>query len=167
MPGRGGNQADIHLVIPVRPGVAVLDEDLLALKIGQQPVMDEIEFFRRKGLVLLPPMNLGGAGGLFDNEFILGRAAGIGAGAHHHRPQVGDESFLWETIFSYRAEVGKFQWTAVDVSDAVMLLSLSSMCYPLVVLLRQARLSDHGVMAELLFIRFRFWCFIALGSSLL
>ena len=106
LPGRGGNQADIHLVIPVRPGVAVLDEDLLALKIGQQPVMDEIEFFRGKRLVLFPPMNLGGAGGLFDNEFILGRAAGIGAGAHYHRPQVGDESFLLGDDFFVQSRGG-------------------------------------------------------------
>jgi len=92
LPGRGGNQADIHLVIPVCPGVAVLDEDLLALEIGQQPVMDEIEFFRGEGLVLPAPMDVVGTGRLLDDEFVLGGTAGVGPGAHHHRPQVGDEA---------------------------------------------------------------------------
>ena len=45
LPGGGGDDPDIHLVIPVRPGVAVLDEEFFALQVGQQPVMKLVEFF--------------------------------------------------------------------------------------------------------------------------
>ncbi len=121
LPGGGGDDPDIHLVIPVRAGVAVLDEDLLALQVGQQPVMEMIEFFRGEGLVLPAPMDIVGAGGFLDNEFILGGAAGIGAGAHHHRPQVGDEAFLAGDDLFIQGRSGQVPMDGGDVSDAMML----------------------------------------------
>ena len=77
-------------------------------------------------------MNLGGAGGLFDNEFILGRAAGIGAGAHYHRPQVGDEPFLLVDNFFVQRRGGQVPMDRGDVSDAMMLqvfLHVSTPCF--------------------------------------
>ncbi len=120
LPGGGGDEADVHLVVQIGAGAAVLDIDLLALEVGQQPVMDEIEFFRGEGLVFPAPMDMGGAAGLLDDELIPGRAAGIGPGAHHHRPQVSDEALLPGNDLLIQGRSGQVPVSRGHVSDAVM-----------------------------------------------
>jgi len=120
LPGGGGDQADVHLVVQVGAGAAVLDIDLLALEVGQQPVMDEIEFFRGHCLVFPAPIDLGGAAGLLHDELIPGRAAGIGSGAHHHRPLVGDEALLPGNDLLIQGRSGQVPVSRGNVSDVVL-----------------------------------------------
>ena len=130
LPGGGGDDPNIHLVIPVRPGVAVLDKEFFALQVGQQPVMELVEFFRGEGLVLPAPMDIVGAGGFLHNEFILGGPAGIGAGAHHHRPQVGDQPFLMGDDLFIQGRGGQIPMDRGDVSNAVMRQVFLHSCLP-------------------------------------
>ena len=49
LPGLGGDDADGQAVGRVGPGVAVLHKEFLALEKGQQPVVEQVEFFRLPG----------------------------------------------------------------------------------------------------------------------
>src|SRR5208337_355249 len=82
--------------------------------------MDEIEFFRSECLVFPAPMDLMGAAGLLDDELILGRAPGIGPGAYHHRPQVGDEALLPGNDLLIQGRSGQVPVNRGNVSDALM-----------------------------------------------
>jgi len=92
LPGLGGDDADGQAVGRVSPGVTVLHKDFFALEEGQQPVVEQVEFFYLQGLVLRPPGDVMGAGRLLDDKLVPGRPAGINPGPHHDGAQMGDES---------------------------------------------------------------------------
>ena len=79
MPGELVIDAGPDAVFRIGAAVEILRIESLALGVGDEIVEQQLEFFRREAAVLLPPNGLLGLA-VDDDEFILGTAAGMGAG---------------------------------------------------------------------------------------
>ena len=89
VPGGLGDHPDGHAISGVGPGKAVLDKEVFALEIGQQPVLQRGKPLRFHGLVHRAPPDFVFTGGLPHDKLVVGGAPGMLAGAHHQRAQVG------------------------------------------------------------------------------
>jgi hypothetical protein len=74
----------------VGAGPAVAGEQLAALDVAQHAVVERAIAFGRDRLVGLAPVDAALACRILDKELVVGRAAGMHAGAHHERAAVGD-----------------------------------------------------------------------------
>jgi len=94
VPGVLGNDAHRHTVVQVCANVAVKDEDVAVLGVGQHLPVEVVEVFLCEGAVDFAPPDVRFARRLLDNELVVGGAAGVAAGLHDQRAKVGDCSLV-------------------------------------------------------------------------
>ena len=124
VPGGLGNHAHLAAVVGVRADVAVLDEDVAALQVGEQAAVHEVEVVLLEVVVDLAPPDLVLAGGLADDEAVLRGASGVVAGSDHQRTEMSDgplEAANRLLVESRRREVPERR---PDVIDPVLLQSV-------------------------------------------
>jgi hypothetical protein len=105
--GAFGDDADRQAILLVGAGVAFLDEDVLALQIGEEARLEPIEFLRRKRSVHLAPPNLVFARGLAHEELVVRRATRVLAGANNERTKVAQHPFIAPDRFLVERGRGK------------------------------------------------------------
>ncbi len=88
-----GHDAHRQPVRRVGARVAVLDEDFLAAQIGEHAALEAVECRRIDRAVHLAPRDVLLARGFLDDELVVGRAAGVLAGAADDRPISRNLSF--------------------------------------------------------------------------
>ena len=93
VPGGLGDNAHRQAELRIGAGVAVLNEYVPALVIGQQTFVKAVEIGRRGRPVDRAPPDVVVVFGLIDDELVLGRAAGMDAGKHDQRPALGQNPF--------------------------------------------------------------------------
>ena len=94
VPGVFGDDADRQAMRRIGAGVAILDEQLAALDVGEQVAPQRLELRRIDRPVDAAPRDArGGVAGL-DDELVVRRAPGMRARPARQRPAVGDQAVL-------------------------------------------------------------------------
>jgi hypothetical protein len=93
VPGGLGDDAHADAVRGIGTGPAVADEQLAALGVAQHAVVERAVAFGCDRLVGLAPVDAALARRILDEELVVGRAAGMNAGAHDECSAVGDAAF--------------------------------------------------------------------------
>ncbi len=93
VPGGLGQHAHADAVRRIGAGPAVAHEQLAALGIGQHAIVQGAEALRRDRLVGLAPVDAAPGLGILDEELVVGRAAGMDAGAHDEGAAVAHLAF--------------------------------------------------------------------------
>ena len=94
VPGPLGNDADGDAVALVGAGIAILDENIFALEIGEEAVLKRFKLGHFHGPVDFAPPDFVFAGGFADEELVFGEAPGVLAGADDQRPQMAEHAFV-------------------------------------------------------------------------
>jgi hypothetical protein len=94
MPGFFGDDANGQATAAAGTGKTVLNEKLLASKMVQQSLVEDIETLRSQGLVYRPPPDRIMGGRVIDDIFVVWRPSGMGCGSDDNRPPMGEERFL-------------------------------------------------------------------------
>ena len=89
MPGELGEDAGLDAVFRIGAAVEILGEELLALGVGEEILVQQVELRRRQLAVLVPPDRLLGVL-VADDELVLGGAAGVDAGLGAQRAAFDD-----------------------------------------------------------------------------
>ena len=93
VPGGLGDNAHRQAELRIGAGVAVLNEHVPALVIGQQTFVQAVEIGRRGRPVDRAPPDVVVVFGLIDDELVLGRASGVDAREHDQCPALGQNPF--------------------------------------------------------------------------
>ncbi len=101
----------------VRAGKAVEHEDLPALKIGENAVLDGLEFLVRKGDVDLAPIDLAVNVRRVDGELVVRGPASIFPGGDHQRPRGGKTAFAAAQGLFHKKGGGKIAIHGFGVDD--------------------------------------------------
>ena len=89
MPGELGEDARLDAVFRIGAAIEVLGVELLALGVGEEVLVQQVELGRRELAVLVPPDRLLGVL-VADDELVLGAAAGVDAGLGAQRAALDD-----------------------------------------------------------------------------
>src|SRR5690606_28803244 len=102
-------------------GVAVLDEQLLALAVGEHPLVNGVEVRRLDRAVHLAPPDLVFARRLADDELVVRRAAGVLAGAADQRAVDRDRRLAAADRLFVQRRHAQVRIHPGDIRDAVHL----------------------------------------------
>jgi hypothetical protein len=130
MPGTFGNDSDRHLIFGIGTGIAVLDKNILTLKIGQQPEIEYIKLFRFHRDIDRTPPDLLFTGFFPDNPLIIGRPAGIVAGSYDNRPQMGYDPFPSTDDLFIKNRSGRIPENPPDVLYPMMIQTVMRLSVP-------------------------------------
>ncbi len=126
VPGRLRDHADRQLGFRVGARVAILDVQVLPLKVGREAGTEGLVTFFVDGLIRLSPPDLVRARGLAHHVLVVGRASRVLPRAHHEWPEVGEQSFVplyGVLVERRRAEIPPDR---IDVADAQAFQALLS-----------------------------------------
>jgi hypothetical protein len=94
LPGQFMNEADRQAVLLIGAGVQVLHEQFLRLEVIDDVAAQDVVVCGLNRLVDLTPPHVGIAARLLHDELVVGRAAGVSAGAADQRALNGQLPFL-------------------------------------------------------------------------
>jgi hypothetical protein len=86
----------------------------------QHVPVQRVETVGRDGAIDRAPPDVALAGGFLDDELVVGRAAGVGAGVGHQRAALGQRAFVAAQRFLDQLFGGVVPVFRVDVADAVL-----------------------------------------------
>ena len=124
VPGELRDHADRQAVVAIGAGMAVLDEHLLALEIGDHAPVDVVEDLRRDRAVDRAPPDVRRGRRLLHDVLVVGRAPGMGAGHGDQRPAFGDLRLAAPHRLLVESGPAVVPMGSGDVADAVPLQSV-------------------------------------------
>ncbi len=120
LPGVLGNDANGEGMLLVVSRVAVLNEDLLALKIRLHSRVEPGELLRRYGPVVLTPPDVFLGVRFPDHELVVGRPGAPFPGVYRHGPLVDDGPLPAEDELLVEGLRGEVPVNPLQVSDPVV-----------------------------------------------
>lgn len=106
--GRGAftDDADGQAMLFIRPGVTVFNENILALKISAEPVLEGLELLSRQGLIDPAPRDLVFTGRLANEEFVRRQTPDMLSGPQNDRAEVAQRTFIAANDFLIQCRRG-------------------------------------------------------------
>jgi hypothetical protein len=112
------DDAEIHPVIGIRPGIAIEYEQLAVLQVGGDAAVNGIELSGINRLVFLVPVDQVVNGRVVCHELVIGGAPGVFAGEYAQRAIVGQRAFAARQRLFHQGRNGQVAMDLLGVDDA-------------------------------------------------